>query len=79
MHYLVNGIVATGADVFHPGQTPAPSEDGHGSGSISDVGMNDPENSGDIATTPTTILNDSITNEIMNEDEPTNVSLSSLP
>jgi len=79
MHYLVNGIVATGADVFHPGQTPAPSEDGDCSGSISDVGVNDFENPGGIVTTPTTILNDSVTNEIMNGDEPTNVSLGSLP
>jgi len=63
MHYLVNGIVATGADVFHPGQTPAPSEGG------SDAGVNGPDNPGAIpATTSTTILDDSAADKIMDED-----------
>jgi hypothetical protein len=72
MHYLVNGIVATGADVFHPGQTPTPSEDGQ----RSDTGVNGPDNPGAIsATTSTTILNDSVADEIMDEDsEPITVS-----
>ena len=74
MHYLVNGIVATGADAFHPGQTPAPSEDGEGS--VTDTGMNGPSNSGS-GTPSATILDDSVANEIMDEDEATSVSFSS--
>lgn len=69
MHYLVHGIVATGADVFHPGQTPAPSEDSQGS----DAGVNGPDNPGAISTT--TILDNSVADETIDEDsEPTTVS-----
>jgi hypothetical protein len=69
MHYLVNGIVATGADAFHPGQTPAPSEDEEGS--ISDTGMNGHSNS--EATGPSaTIRNNSV-----DEDEPASVNFGS--
>ena len=55
MHYLVNGIVATGTDAFHPGQTPAPSKDEEGSDA--DTGVNGPSNSGS-ATPSATILDD---------------------
>ena len=73
MHYLVNGIVATGADAFQPGQTPAPSEDGEGS--VTDTSVNGPSNSGS-ATPSATILDDSVANEVMDEDEATSVSFS---
>ena len=71
MHYLVNRIVATGADAFHPGQTPAPSEDGEGS--VADTSMNGPSNSRS-ATPSATILDDSVANEVMDKDEATSVS-----
>jgi hypothetical protein len=47
MHYLVHGVVATGDDAFHPGQSPPPPElpepdhDGSDSekGSVGDVAV----------------------------------------
>ena len=74
MHYLVNGIVATGTDAFHPGRTPALSEDEEGSDA--DTGVNGPSNSGS-ATPSATILDDSVANEVLDEDEATSVSFSS--
>jgi len=71
MHYLVNGIVTTGTNVFHPEQTPTPSEDGEDS--IADNGMNGPSNSGPA--TPS--LDDLVANEHMDEDKATSVSFSS--
>lgn len=71
MHYLVNRIVATGADAFHPRQTPPPSKDREGS--IANTGVNSPHNS--VSVTPSaTVLDDSVTNEVMYEDEPASVS-----
>jgi hypothetical protein len=48
MHYLVNGIVATGTDTFHPGQSPDPTDDDDIYGS--DTG----DNGGNPATTSAT-------------------------
>ncbi|KAF8805566.1 hypothetical protein BYT27DRAFT_7212879 [Phlegmacium glaucopus] len=64
MHYLVNGIVATGADVFHPGQSPAPTDNGHGD----DTGENGGNFTTISATSSATILDDSIVNEIIDNE-----------
>ena len=40
MYYLVKGIVATGADVFHPGQSPAAVSTDNDHSNSSDTGAN---------------------------------------
>lgn len=69
MHYLVNGIVATGADVFHPGQSPAPTDD-HGGASDTKAVSSSPSQ--------VTILNDAVAIEISDDERQTNVSHSNV-
>ena len=74
MHYLVNGVVATGADVFHLGQSPAPTaedSDNDSASAHSDAGA-DPSGTGSSSSS-TNVLDDHVASEIMEDDIPAKV------
>jgi hypothetical protein len=60
MHYLVNRIVATGIDVFHPGQSPATADDDHSN--YSDL---------EAVSGSSSFLNNKVANEIMDDEDQT--------
>jgi len=84
MHYLVNGVVATGEDVFHPGQSPGPSAATGGSdedearSTVSDSVIDpvllqqqlEPTTPAVRSRSATNVLNDPVADEIMDNEDP---------
>lgn len=75
MYYLVKGIVATGADVFHPGQSPAAvsTDDDHSNSSDTGANLNlnlEPESG---PSSESALIHDVVANEIMEDEEPSGV------
>ena len=68
MFYLVNRIVATGADVFHPGQSLAAVSTDDDNSSSPDTGANIEAVSGSYST-----LLDAVVDEIMDDEDQSGV------